>query len=106
VKPLKSGLPREEFKARGYKTTPTPFFLLKSKKNGLGYPRIGIVIGKAIYKEATRRNFWKRQARIKLLNTINEGTDILMIFVSSRNKTKLTKKQFQEDLDQAINKIK
>lgn len=99
-----SRLPKEEFKSRGYKTAPTPFFLLKSKKNGVGYPRIGVVVGKAIHKEAVKRNFWKRQTKTILLKNTSSDNDFLVIFVP--NKTKLTKKKFQEDLEKAINKIK
>jgi ribonuclease P protein component len=99
-----SRLPSEEFKVRGYKTTPTPFFLLKTKKNNLGHPRLGIVIGKAIFKEAVKRNFWKRQAREVFLKNVSGGVDLLIIFTAT--KAKLTKKQFQEDLIAAVNNIK
>jgi ribonuclease P protein component len=98
--PLKSHLPREEFQARGYKSIKTPFFLLKAKKNNLGYSRIGIVVGKAIYKEATKRNFWKRQAKTILLKSALAGNDLLIIFTPS--KATLTKKKFQEDLISAL----
>ena len=98
-----SRLPREEFRARGYKTINTPFFLLKAKKNNAESIRIGIVIGKVIYKEATKRNFWKRQAKAMLLKIVPKGMDILLVFIS--HKAVLTKKQFREDLEGAINKI-
>jgi ribonuclease P protein component len=99
----KSRLPREDFEARGYKTISTPFFLLKTKKNKAGYPRIGIVIGKAVYKEAVKRNFWKRQAKAAFSKLAKDSDDLLIIF--TRNKLKLTKKQFQEDMKAAITKI-
>lgn len=100
----KSRLPRVEFEARGYKTSRTPFFLLKTKKNDVGYPRIGIVVGKSVFKEAAKRNFWKRQAKAIFLTKAQGGNDLLIIFVP--NKSKLTKKQFQEDLAAAIGNIK
>lgn len=109
--PQDSRLPKEEFRARGYKTTATPFFLVKTKRNGLGYSRIGIVIGKAIYKEATKRNFWKRQIKMGILQKTKDGkiprggNDFLIIFISNK-KLALTKKQLQEDLEKIITNIK
>jgi ribonuclease P protein component len=102
--PQKSRLPREEFKAGGYKTIQTPFFSLKTKRNELGHIRIGVIIGKAVHKEAAKRNFWKRQARSTLLELAKGNNDLLMIFLPG--KKSVTKKQFKEELSRALIKTK
>jgi ribonuclease P protein component len=95
-------LPSDQFRARGYKTTPTPFFLLKTKKNTVGRARIGIVVGVSVHKTAVKRNFWKRQARATLAAHAIIGHDILMIV--SPNANRLTKKQFKDEVLKTLNK--
>lgn len=97
-------LPKKEFDNKNYKTVKTPFFLLKTKKNSLEYSRIGVVIGKSVYKEANKRNFWKRQAKSALVKKGPQGNDLLLIFLSA--KTPLTKKVFQTILLESFNNIK
>lgn len=97
-----SRLPSDQFRAKGYKATPTPFFLLKIKKNQKECARIGMVVGKSVHKTAVKRNFWKRQARAVLTAHIMGGNDILIIVSSTINR--LAKKQFKEELLKALNK--
>ena len=87
-------LPSDQFRARGYKTISTPFFLLKIKKNSYKTTRVGIVVGVSVSKTAAKRNFWKRQARAELTLRAVSGSDILMMV--SPNVRRLTKKQFRE----------
>ncbi len=89
-------LPSDQFRAKGYKTTPTPFFLLKTKKNAGNNARIGVVVGTSVHTTAVKRNFWKRQALAGLTPKATAGHDILMI-VSPAVK-RITKRQFQEAL--------
>jgi ribonuclease P protein component len=98
--PKTSRLPREELRARGYRTMATPFFSLKTKNNLLSVNRIGVVVGKAVDKRATRRNFWKRIAKAELLRLPGGGRDIVMT-LSPRVKA-LTKQDFKS----ALSKIK
>jgi ribonuclease P protein component len=95
-------LPSDQFRARGYKTIPTPFFLLKKKNNSSGIARIGSVVGKSVHKTAVKRNFWKRQALAGLAAHATEGSDILIIASPAINR--LTKKQFKEELLKAMGK--
>lgn len=93
-------LPSDQFRAKGYKTTPTPFFLLKTKENTVGKARIGVVAGVSVHKTAVKRNFWKRQALSGLAPQATAGSDILIIVLPGVNR--LTKKQFQEELAKAF----
>jgi len=95
-------LPSDQFRARGYKTTPTPFFLLKTKKNSGVRARIGVVVGKSVHATAVKRNFWKRQTLAVLAPQAVGGNDILMIV--SPNVNRLTKKQFKDELLKALTK--
>jgi ribonuclease P protein component len=97
-------LPSDQFRARGYKTTSTPFFLLKSKKNLEGRARIGVVVGVSVHKTAVKRNFWKRQARAALAPFAAAGNDILMIVSAGANR--LTRKQFREEVEKAFARSK
>jgi ribonuclease P protein component len=96
-------LPGEEFRAKGYRTISTPFFLLKVKKNSLTRFRVGVVVGKSVNKSAAKRNFWKRQVKEGFSANPLPGHDMLMML--SPNAGGLTKKQFQEALAKAIVKI-
>ena len=89
-------LPSDQFRARGYNTISTPFFLLKIKKNSYKTTRIGVVVGVSVNKAAAKRNFWKRQARAEIALRATGGNDILMMV--SPNVRRLTKKQFREEI--------
>ena len=93
-------LPSDQFRARGYKTISTPFFLLKIKKNSFKTTRVGIVVGISVNKTAVKRNFWKRQARAEITLLASAGSDILMMV--SPNARRLTKKQFREEVAKAL----
>ena len=93
-------LPSDQFRARGYRTTPTPFFLLKSKKNAGDRARIGVVVGAAVHKSAAKRNFWKRQARAALTPLVAGGHDILIMV--SPGATRLTRRRFREEVVKAL----
>lgn len=97
-------LPADQFRARGYQTIPSPFFLLKIKKNPDGRMRIGIVVGKTVHATAVKRNFWKRQAIGALASRAAAGNDILMVI--SPNVDRLTKKQFKEEVIKAMAKTR
>jgi ribonuclease P protein component len=101
--PTISRLPSDQFKARGYKTTNTPFFLLKIKENSAGKLRLGMVVGKSVDKTAAKRNFWKRQVKAGLSPFAKRENDILIIL--SPNISRLTKKAFQEALAKTLAKI-
>jgi ribonuclease P protein component len=95
-----SRLPASEFRAHGYKTARTPYFLLKARPNLQKSHRIGIVIGVAAAKTAVRRNFWKRQAKAMIAHIPPQRTmDILIIF--SKNIASLTKAQFKAEFIKA-----
>jgi len=93
-------LPSDQFRARGYKTISTPFFLLKIKKNSYKAARIGVVVGVSVNKTAVKRNFWKRQARAEIALRATGGNDILMMV--SPNVRCLTKKQFRKEVAKAL----
>jgi ribonuclease P protein component len=95
-----SRLPSDQFRARGYKTVSTPFFLLKIKNNPLRNVRVGVVVGRSVHKTAVKRNFWKRQAFTGIAAHATVGNDILMIV--SPGADRLTKKQFKEALSKAM----
>jgi len=94
-----SRLPKEEFQSRLFRTTRTPFFSLKTKKNAVQKRRVGVVVGKTVNKSAVKRNFWRRQAKTILTNLIAPGNDVLVIFFPKINE--LTKKEFREALMEA-----
>src|ERR1035441_10151694 len=93
-------LPSDQFRARGYKTISTPFFLFKIKKNSCKTTRVGIVVGVSVNKAASKRNFWKRQAYAEIALRAASGSDILMMV--SPNVRRLTKKQFREEVAKAL----
>lgn len=93
-------LPPDQFRARGYKAIPTPFFLLKIKKNQGAAVRAGIVAGVAVHKSAVKRNFWRRQARAEIALRAKGGYDILMVLSPAVNR--ITKKQFRAAVAKAL----
>jgi ribonuclease P protein component len=105
--PQKSRLPRDGFRARGYRIFSTPYFSLKVKKNSLPTNRIGVIVGKSVDKRATQRNFWERQAKTQLLLAPTLASDAplggkdlaLMIFPKVRA---LTKADFIKELQKTI----
>jgi len=72
----------------------TPFFVLKIKKSPTRGNRIGIIISTAVEKDASRRNFWKRQTKAIFKLLPNANTDLLIIF--SKNIKKCTSRKFKE----------
>jgi ribonuclease P protein component len=93
-------LPYPEFRARGYRTIRTPFFLLKTKPNSLGKNRIGIVVTVAAVKSAVKRNFWKRQVKALFSKMNLKNTDALIVFSSRVNS--LTKTEFRKEFKKAL----
>ncbi len=89
-------LPSDQFRARGYRTIPTPLFLFKIKKNAAGKARVGIVAGVSVHKTAVKRNFLKRQALATLAPRAAAGSDILIIVLPAA--TRVAKKKFREEL--------
>ncbi|MEK7517354.1 MAG: ribonuclease P protein component [Patescibacteria group bacterium] len=66
---------------RGMSFFPTPFFVLKVRKNELALNRFGVVVSKKIDKRASFRNRIKRMVR-KIFIDLNKemaGYDILLI---------------------------
>lgn len=55
---------------------------LRTKKNHLGMPRIGVTITTSVEKKATMRNFWKRKVLATARHAAHAhiGTDMLFIF--------------------------
>ena|SRR6185437_15878188 len=96
-------LPREEFRAHGYRTIATPFFLIKIKRNAGRNVRVGVVAGKSVAKTATGRNFWKRQTKEVMAKGLKGPLDALIII--SPRVADLTKKKFREELSLAAAKI-
>ena len=93
-------LPSDQFRARGYKTISTPFFLLKTKKNFVERGRIGVVVGVSVHKTAVKRNFLKRQVLAQLKPRVPAGNDILIVVLPGANRA--TKKKFKEELAAAF----
>ena len=93
-------LPSEQFRAKGYRTISSPFFLFKTKKNSENKARIGIVVGVSVHKSAVKRNFWKRQVFTILTSRITAGSDILIIVLPGAKH--VTKKKFKEALIKTI----
>ena len=96
-------LPLDEFRARGYKTVSTPFFLLKVKSNSGEGLRVGAVVGKSVHKTAVKRNFWKRQISATLAAQAVGGSDILIIVLPGVGR--LTKEQFRGELVKALARV-
>lgn len=95
-------LPREEFRAHGYRTLRAPLFVLKIKKNRFDVARIGVVAGINVHKSAVKRNFWKRQAKAGLAPLVKKGIDALIIVSPLAART--TKGKFQEEIAKAMAK--
>ena len=96
-------LPRELFGSGWEEAVRTPYFFLKTKKNGGSVTRIGVVAGMTVEKTATKRNFWKRQAKTALARLPAAGRDIVII-LSPRVKT-LTKKKFSDEVAMAAARL-
>ena len=103
--PKKSRLPRAEFRSAAYRTVKTPYFLLKAKHSPDGSVKIGVVVGKSVHKNATERNFWKRQAKQVILEK-GKGSENDFLMVISPKVNGLTKKQFQSELIKAVRMVK
>ena len=101
--PKKNRLPREAFRARGYRAVATPFFSIKIKNNTLGGNRIGVIIGKSVDKRATRRNFLERQTKSLLLKMPDNREDVIVTIFPKANL--LFKKQFAEEIKKTLKKF-
>jgi ribonuclease P protein component len=101
--PFKNRLPRDAFRARGYRVVSTPFFSLRTKDNELGVNRIGVVVSKSIDKRATRRNFWERQAKDQLLKAPNFGKDF--IFIAFPTIQKISRQELVEEIKKILKKM-
>jgi len=103
--PKTSRLPKEFFRGKGFRTTATPYFSLKTRPNGEKRDRIGVIVGVPVHKSAAKRNFWKRQAKAILAAREKNGTSGRpqdMILILSPKANSLTKKKFKEKLLQAL----
>ena len=78
--------------------------MLKYKESKNTKTRIGVVVGKAVHKSATRRNFWKRQAKTKLSSLAPDRCDLIIILSPAVNT--LTRRSFQKEIAQAVAKCK
>ena len=96
-------LPKGEFRARGYRSRKTPFFSIKIKENVLSRPRIAIVAGSSSIKLATRRSFWKRQAKATLAGIARGGVDVLVILSGAVEK--IAPLQFADELKAAYSSL-
>ena len=75
-------LPREEFsKFAGHRGEQGafPYFLIKTKRNTVGHNRFGIVVGGAVVRQSTRRNFLKRRIRSAVARWSESALDFLVI---------------------------
>ncbi|PIT93223.1 MAG: ribonuclease P protein component [Candidatus Harrisonbacteria bacterium CG10_big_fil_rev_8_21_14_0_10_38_8] len=54
-------LPVQDFIGKNGSVKKTRYFLFKSFSKELPYPRIGVVIGKKVFKSAAKRNVLKRK---------------------------------------------
>jgi ribonuclease P protein component len=108
-----SRLPGREFRQGQYRrAVDTPYFSIRIKRSNTGKQRAGVVVGVAVNKSATRRNFWKRQV-METLRSLpaarhdlheSELHDLLVILSPKINA--LTKKQFREKLSAAASALR
>jgi ribonuclease P protein component len=100
----RSRLPREAFKAGGYRKINTPFFSLREKDNGISLNRIGVIVGKSVDKRAVRRNFWERQVKARLRKLPPAGKDLMVIVFPGIEE--LTREEFGKIFEQSLGKLK
>ena len=93
-------LPHEEFRARGYLETTTPYFSLKARQNSLKRYRLSVVIGAASIKRAAQRNFWRRQVKSVFLESPQKNFDFLVVL--RPHATPPSKRVFRKKLNEAI----
>lgn len=98
----KNRLPRALFRARGYRTVATPYFLIKTKENNQPQNRFGVIIGRSFDKKAVVRNYWERRVKSQLLKFPAQGKDIICI-CQPRVK-QLTPEQFNAQFDALLTK--
>ena len=73
-------LPKELFvDNKAMQIVRSPYFLLKTKKNGLPYPRVGMVIGVKVSKSAVKRHALRRWILPVFVQTIKKGYDVLIV---------------------------
>ncbi len=63
------------------KSIPNPFFLVKTKENGLTHPRFAVVVSKKISKRAVERNYLKRRFMHKLKDVVKKLPNKDYIFI-------------------------
>jgi ribonuclease P protein component len=105
--PSDARLPYREFRALGRPRVETPYFSVRAKKNSFKKDRFGVVVSTHSLKSATRRNFWRRQAKSVFLSVSQKrqsvpqkNFDILVVF-RFRN-TLPQKNVFRKTLSDAI----
>ncbi len=82
---------------------PSPYFLVKIKKNQKGFNRFGIVIANHAVKSSAQRHFWKRSIADALAGWPNLEKDILVI-VSPKIET-TDKKMLQAELNKVLKQL-
>ena len=84
----------------------TPIFLLLARSNGLGRPRIGLVVGKKNARLAVSRNRIKRQVResFRLWQHRLPSADI--IFLARRGADQLPCPEFRQQLENAWSRMR
>lgn len=96
----KGRLPRRDPSGREARTVQNPYFTIKTGVGGVATPQTTIVVGKAIFKKATQRNFLKRQIMSVLDRSGNFYPNLVVIIrpgVALLTKAKL-KKEFSAAL--------
>ncbi|MDA2918915.1 ribonuclease P protein component [Desulfobacterota bacterium AH_259_B03_O07] len=91
---------KEVFK-RG-KNFRTKYFKIYYKKNSLGFPRLGIVIGKNIFASAVKRNLLKRLLRETFRKNKNKFGSNDVVFLSIEGTELLNYKIIEQEI---INKL-
>lgn len=94
-------LPKELFVAnKAMQTVRSPYFLIKTKENGLSHPRVGIIIGKNMASLAVKRHALRRWILPVLVQKIKKGYDVLIIGYPPLGSA--TKKEILNTLQQCI----
>lgn len=101
--PQKTRIPRSGFRERGYRAITTKLFSLKVRQNPSGKNRIAVVVGKAVDKRASQRNFWKRQGKVQLLRVPAMGKDFVLTLFPGVNKLK--KADFKKEVAKVLEKV-
>ncbi len=76
----------------------TKYFKIFYKKNTLGFPRLGIVVGKNIFASAVKRNALKRVLRETFRKNKKEFASNDIVFLSIRRTELLNYKIMEEEI--------